>query len=480
MNPDYKILREIGRGGMAVVYLAKNIHSQQLAAIKVLKTDSGSDHEYIRRFFREARITAQLQHPHIIRVLESNYSDGNFYIITEFMDGGDFYRLQRQPGVSRRQKLEIILKVMDALDYAHRQGIVHRDVKPSNILLSAALEPKLCDFGIATALWGQETRLTQTFASIGTVDYIAPEQKENSKNVDFRADIYALGVILYEIITGRRPQGAFPLPSEIDPDSPAALDDLILKCLQPWPHKRFKSTRNLHDELADILRRLKSTQPPPSSSSPSPHAPPETVYSPPPPEPDDRTMIKTDHITHFRDLIAKIKEGGLTQKIIHKKNLLQFADQRHEDELLHLIPLSDGFLKETLIETLGKIKSSKSCPILIELLNDPYYNKPAAAAIGEIGCKEAEYKLFNILISGGANAYIALIPLGKLNSLRSVKEMQRFLKSPHQWVRETALDALALINPITSVRQYIEETAKVDDNAEVRARAKKILWRFRQ
>ncbi len=511
MNRDYKILREIGRGGMAVVYLAKALRLNRLVAVKILNTDTMEDQDYIKRFFREARITARLDHPNIIRVLESNYSGGQCYIITEYIDGGDFRQFLKNSRAPLELRLKIISTVVGALDHAHQQGIVHRDVKPSNILLTKEFEPKLCDFGIATALWGQESRITRTYESIGTMDYIAPEQKESSKNVDFRADIYALGVILYETITGRRPQGAFPSPGTVVASIPKKLDDCVMKCLQPWPYKRYKSTRNLYDELKNILDLEMPLSSPASKTRPS-TGPLMSTHASASAAPHTTPSLKTTATGHragtsrilardaepasipgnqappptFDDMIKKLKGGSITQKLSFKNQLFDSISLENEEELLRQLEEAEGFLKETLIEALGKIKSKRSCSYLIELLDEPYYNKVAANAVGEIGCKEAEHKLFNLLISNRANAHAALLPLGKLNCARAVKDMARFLKSPHDWIRETALDALASITPDSEtgrnvekkIKDYIQEASRTDANAHIRAKAKKILWRI--
>jgi serine/threonine protein kinase len=480
MEKDYKRLREIGKGGMATVYLAKQVASNRLVAIKILRNESTSDREYVRRFFREARITAQLEHPNIVRVIESNYSEGLCYIVTEYIDGGDLRRLIPDCKIDLRRKLQVINKVINALDYAHQQGIVHRDIKPSNILLTRDMEPKLCDFGIATALWGKESRLTRTTESMGTMDYIAPEQKENSRDVDFRADIYSIGVILYETVTGQKPRGAFPSPKSLASSIPDRLDTCIMKCLQPWPYKRFKNTQNLFGELESILIQMDNRAP-----SPLPATAREIIREN---TSRDVTVIKDDKQQvepGFTEIIRLLKDGPLTQKLSLKSKLLEIVDTGHEDELMKLLVGSEcvGVLKETVIEALGKIKSDKSCPYLIELLNDPYYNKAAANAIGEIGCKEAEYKLFSILISNSANSYIALQPLGMLQSVKSVREIAKYLKNPHSWIREMALDAMAKIagSPDadnSKIIDYFEDVSRMDVNADIRARAKKILWRF--
>ncbi|MCP4217493.1 MAG: protein kinase [bacterium] len=480
---------------MAVVYLARQISKHRLVAVKELKKESLLDDEYIRRFFREARITAQLAHPNIITIIESNYQNERCYIVTEYVDGGDLRPLVYDPKVSLARKLRIMNKIIHALDYAHRQGIVHRDIKPSNILLSKKLEPKLCDFGIATALWGQESRLTRTTEMMGTMDYIAPEQKESSKNVDFRADIYSVGVILYQLITGMKPMGAFEAPAELNPRIPLRLDACVIKCLQPAPIKRFKSTEALYHEIKDCLAEMEaSAKQPTSGANLSGINRKRAVTSPtgrrqPLDSKEKDTVIgtaragenqPTEKLADFDELVEKLKDGTLSQKLSCKSLLIESARPHHGQRLLELLRQSDGFLKEAVIEILGKLKIKESCPYLIELLNEPYYNKAVARAIGEIGCAEAEFKLFNILVSESANSYVALLPLGKLNSAKSVDTMAKFLQSPHVWIRETALDALAMITPTAQSVPYIEEASRRDENAQIRAKAKKILWRSGQ
>jgi serine/threonine protein kinase len=478
-NKNYKTIKELGKGGMATVYLARDLASNQLVAVKVLKTDTLLDKEYIKRFFREARITAQLDHPNIIRVMESNFSQGLFYIVTEYLEGGDFSQLmpsspRASTKVSLREKLKILNKVLLALDYAHQKGIVHRDIKPSNILLTKTLEPKLSDFGIATALWGQDSRYTQTNEVVGTMDYIAPEQKESSKAVDLRADIYSVGVILYQLITGRKPQGAFPPPGQVVPSLPARLDGIVMKCLQPFPADRYKNARNLAREIEEALslpgtpaEKLETAaQGIPASGNHNDH----TQISHPPPDP-------------FASLVEKMRSGSVTQKIDAKTRLINFADASHQEKLLQLLtePETGGVLKEAVIQALGRTKYKKACTHLVELLSDPYYNKFAAGALGEIGCEEAEAeeKLFNMLLTNNEISYIALIPLGKLNSISSIDLIAQYLTHRHTWIREMALEALAMIRS-PRVTHHLENAAHHNSDANIRAKAKKNLWRLKK
>jgi serine/threonine protein kinase len=489
MTENYERIKEIGRGGMSTVYLAKQKSLGRMVAIKILRTNPNEDKEYIRRFFREARITASLNHPNIIQIFESNYSpkEGVFYIVTEFVEGGDFRILMNSnDGIELMEKFRIINKVLSALDYAHQKGIVHRDVKPSNILLTKKREPKLCDFGIATAMWGQESRYTRTNEVIGTMDYIAPEQKESSKKVDPRADIFSVGVILYELITGRKPQGAFPPPQKVVPSIPRELDDLVMKCLQPAPMDRFKSASNLGRELGRVIQqntdRLKNGTGfvrPEDTDSP-------TIKLGKPVESDSlqNSVTQVDRRRdEFNELVRKLKKGTLAEKLNIKNRFLENIQPGHEELLLQLLREADstteGFLVELLIEALGAIKSIESCPFLIELLSDPYYNKAAATAIGEIGCVEAEEKLFNILLARTERSYIALRPLGKLQSMQSVELIAEYLSDQHTWIRELALDALSMIED-ERVISYLENITNKDTDANIRAKSKKILWRIKK
>lgn len=465
MTSHYTRVKEIGRGGMATVYLAIDEKSKEKVAIKILKKEILFDEEYIRRFFREARIISQLEHPNIIKILESNFSQGDFYIITEYLPKGDLKSYTRLNSPPLLLKLKIVQKILGGLAYAHGKGIIHRDVKPSNILLSETLEPKLCDFGIATALWGQETQLTKTNEMMGTIDYISPEQRENAKSVDFRTDIYSIGVILYEMVTGRKPQGAFLEPRELVTSIPTALNHMILRCLHPIPRERYDQTEGLAQELIKIIRFMEEN-------------PGAINYQ----EIDESAELVEDptHITteSLEILASKITKGALSERLFFKTKFIQTATLEDEDEIIELLENAEGMLREAIIESLGKIKSKKSCPLLIDFLTDPYYNKIAAKAIGEIECPQAEKRLLEILKTQKEYAYISLIPLGKLKSKKAIKEISKFLKAQtHSWARSLAVESLGMIED-KEIVPVLEKLIQKELDPDVRSQAKKILGRF--
>jgi serine/threonine protein kinase len=248
----YQVVEELGRGGMAVVYKAFQPSLRRYVALKILPDHFQSDPEFVARFQREARAAAQLGHPNVVTIYDVGEQAGVHYIAMEYLEGGSLLdRLAKGP-LSLEEAQQIVEQVGSALDFAHSRGLIHRDIKPANILFSADNRPKVTDFGIARA--GDTSRLTRAGAMLGTPQYMSPEQAEG-RPVDHRADLYALGVMLYEMLTGRVPFQADtphaivyavihqpPLPPrQIRPDLSPAVEAVLLKALAKQPNERFQT-----------------------------------------------------------------------------------------------------------------------------------------------------------------------------------------------------------------------------------------------
>ncbi|MCC6451076.1 MAG: protein kinase [Candidatus Aureabacteria bacterium] len=256
----YEIVEEIGRGGMAVVYRGIQSSLNRTVAIKVLPPGFARDKEFIARFDREAETIARLSHPNIIQIIDRGSEQGTCYFVMEYVDGLSLDAFLKGQALTFRQLIEIATQVCRALAYAHAKGIVHRDLKPSNILIAKdSLAVKVADFGLVQLAQsaGELSTLTQSNIAMGTIEYMAPEQRRDARNVDCRADIFALGIILYEMFTGQIPVGHFKRPSELNPEIPRALDQIILTCLEPDPAERFQSA----GELARLLQTALGEEP---------------------------------------------------------------------------------------------------------------------------------------------------------------------------------------------------------------------------
>lgn len=249
--PQLDVLSLLGAGGMGAVYKARQPVLGRFVALKILPGSQGGKFE--ERFNREARALARLNHPNIVAVYEFGQAGGLHYFIMEFVDGANLRQLEANRELSPREALQIVPQICDALQYAHDEGVVHRDIKPENVLVDRKGRVKIADFGLAKIL-EQSTdahRLTAEGQVMGTPHYMAPEQVERPLAVDHRADIYSLGVVFYELLTGDLPLGNFQPPSrkvEVD----VRLDEVVLRALANDPERRYQQANEVKSKVEDI------------------------------------------------------------------------------------------------------------------------------------------------------------------------------------------------------------------------------------
>jgi eukaryotic-like serine/threonine-protein kinase len=273
----YEIEKELGRGAMGVVYQAHDPQIDRRVALKVLRSDRVTSEDFAQRFLKEARAIGRLSHPYIVTVYDVGHDHGTVYIAMEFLDGQPLDERLREKSLTLNEIVTIGTQVAQSLDYAHGQGIVHRDIKPSNIMLTSEGNVKLTDFGIARIEDPAAAQLTQAGEILGTPTYMSPEQVRGQA-VDGRSDLYSLGVILYEISTGRRPFTGKSIASIFNaitsqvPEDPMGsepfvarggsrvLSELILKCLSKTPEERFQSGKSMAEALSGCLGASLSTK----------------------------------------------------------------------------------------------------------------------------------------------------------------------------------------------------------------------------
>lgn len=277
---QFEILELIGQGGMGAVYKVRQKDLDRIVALKILTPGIGQSTEFSSRFTREARALAKLNHPGIVTLHEFGQQDGLYFILMEFVDGVNLAQLMKTGWISPREALAIVPQICDALQYAHDQGIVHRDIKPENLLLDRSGRVKVADFGIAKIVsaaavydrrtneddsqWRSQTDATLAGKIIGTPQYMAPEQIEHPSDVDHRADIYALGVVFYQMLTGELPDKDLQAPSRklhID----VRLDEIVLKALEKNPEQRYQQASVMGTRVETIVSEMGSAAVPPAS-----------------------------------------------------------------------------------------------------------------------------------------------------------------------------------------------------------------------
>lgn len=262
--PDLEILDLVGAGGMGAVYKARQSRLNRLVALKVMVAPPGREADFALRFEREAQLLARLNHPHIVTLYDFGEFPAErtgdaplFWFLMEFVDGTDLGYLIRSKELKPAEALAIVPQICEALQYAHDQGITHRDIKPANLLIDRRGVVKIADFGLAKMIGGAEealmTGLTQSGWSMGTPHYMAPEQWENPEQVDHRVDIYALGVVFYEMLTGERPAGVFEPPSrKSSPPVDKKLDGVVMRAMDKDPERRYQQAGQIGDEVTQI------------------------------------------------------------------------------------------------------------------------------------------------------------------------------------------------------------------------------------
>jgi serine/threonine-protein kinase len=261
---DFRLLAKLGQGGMGTVFRAEQISKKRLVALKVMSKELTAKPGYVARFHREVRAMAKVDHPNLVRCFAAGESHGFIYLAMELVDGGSLGdRLKDGQSLPPAEACRIVRDIANGLQAAHEAGLIHRDIKPDNILMTSAGQPKIADLGLAKTADGEESGLTQTGIGIGTPLYAPLEQIKDAKNVDVRCDLFALGGLFYHLLVGRPPfeaesllgmikakdKGTYTFASLAKPGVPDAVDRMLLKLLAKLPDQRYPSAAEFVQDL---------------------------------------------------------------------------------------------------------------------------------------------------------------------------------------------------------------------------------------
>ncbi|MFE8595461.1 serine/threonine-protein kinase [Archangium violaceum] len=263
--PGYRLESLVGAGGMGEVHKAIQLSLNRTVAVKLLNQQLALEESFVARFQKEAAALATLHHPNIVSIVDKGSTPSTYFLVMEFVDGPSLRERMRAPPEDPQETLRVMLQICRAIEYAHNRNVIHRDLKPENILFDeqAGDLPKVTDFGLASFLEDTSTRfaLTGTHMAMGTLSYMAPEQRVDAKNADGRADIFALGLILYEMLVGELPAGSFEPPSRRKPKLDSRLDGIIERCLKQHPSERYATVTDLIRDLEPLAPHYTTMRP---------------------------------------------------------------------------------------------------------------------------------------------------------------------------------------------------------------------------
>jgi hypothetical protein len=453
---DFYLVEQIGAGGMSEVFLGRNPRTHEKRAFKILGKSATLWPGAYARFLREVEIIRSLSHPGIIHVIDNGVLDECYFYSMEYMPGGNLTRLLQRGKPPIESTPQIFLPICDAMAYAHENGVIHRDLKPANILLTADRKPVISDFGIAKIMDGEHPPLTVSGEILGTIAYLAPEQRFNTKSVNQRADVYALGALFYEMLMGFPPLGKFPRPKEINPDFPEDLQSIIEKCLAIKPEDRFENAGLLEIELEKCLNVVHRKKRASSGDATS-----KMLLSL-----DQNTSIseKSDRIESW---FRVLRTGTTRERLAVAREMVDKLAPAEAKAILKLYPQEGDRVRWGLIKVLGELKIQAATPLILCDLKSPFHSECAIEALGKIGLEESYNALLAYVIEHPESALIALVPLANTGKTRAVKFLRQYLSNEMSILRQTAVRALMSVGSEECL-QALKDQLRVECDEKVR------------
>ena len=446
---QFYLVQHLGSGGMSEVYLALNPKTRERRAVKILARRATASPAAYARFLREVEIVGGLSHPRIVRVLDSGTLEDCYFYFMEYMPGGNLSKKISRGRIAFGESLSLFSGICDGMAYAHQRGVVHRDLKPANILVDAAGLPAVADFGIAKSLAEEGTALTKSNEIMGTIAYLAPEQRCSTKRVDRRADVYSLGALFYEMLMGFPPLGNFPWPNEARAGLPARLQTLLEKCLAFEPQSRFNDAGSL---LSEVRRLEGDAGERPDAIPKSRNA--EEDWAPP-----------SDRVEGWLELL---RSGTTRERLGVVREMVEQMQPGEANAILKLYTGEEDKVRWGLIRVFGELKIVSAIRMIIGELRSPYHRECAVEALGRIGAEEAFGPILDFIARNPDAAIMALGPLASTGGARAVPHLRPYLSHPLAVMRQAAAKALSA-TPSVDVLDLLRNRLARERDDKVRA-----------
>jgi ribosomal protein L10 len=454
---NFYLVEKLGSGGMSDVFLGINPRSREKLAFKIMGKRATLQSSVYARFQREVDIMRGLCHPGIIKVLDNGILEDSYYYSMEFMPRGSLSRRLERGKMTTDEAMSLFAPLCEAMAYAHEQAVIHRDLKPSNILLSAEGHPVISDFGIAKVLDFERSSLTQSGEILGTIAYLAPEQRFSSKQVNRRADVYALGAILYEMLMGFPPLGKFPWPREIQSDFPEEIQLVLEKCLVINPESRLEHAGALLLELKKGVKPIGGKKPEVAAAIQ------DRGFN----AIDDAAAIpvKTDRIEYW---FGVLRTGTTRERLAVVREMVDKITPSEAKAVLKIYPEEGDRVRWGLIRVLGELRIEAATPLILNDLTSPFHTECAIEALGKIGSDESYPVILAYVMEHPESAMISLLPMAKTGKNKAIKFLCRYLNHEMASMRQAAVEAVASIVSMESLHALKEQLC-VEHDEKVRS-----------
>ena len=445
---QFYLIEHIGSGGMSEVYLALNPKTRERRAVKVLNRRATAPASAYARFLREVEIISGLSHPRIVKIFESGTLEDCYFYAMEFMPRGNLARRIGRGRLPLPEALSLFCGVCDGVAYAHERGVVHRDLKPANVLIDDTGNPAVADFGIAKSLADEGTALTRSNEVMGTIAYLAPEQRCSTKRVDRRADVYSLGAVFYEMLMGFPPLGNFPWPHETRADLPPGLQPLLAKCLAFEPRDRFPDASSLLSHAAQLDgAAYKQDSRGADVAAASSWVP------------------DSDRVQRWLELLR----GGTTrERLAVVREMVDEMGPGEANALMKLYQGEEDKVRWGLIRAFGELKLSAAVRLILTDLKSPYHRECAVEALGRIGAAEAFEPILEFVSRNPDAAIMGLPALASTGRSRAVRHLVPYLSNSAAVLRLAAAKALGSVPSDESAAALRTQLARERDE-KVRA-----------